>query len=83
MIIFRLIRISELKIDFINWIVKPILAIIGAICITRIIAFMIISQYTVFSLCIAVFVTILIYILLLIGLFAIIPNEIKFNKNSA
>ena len=80
--VFKLIRISKLKIDFINWIAKPIFAVIGAICITRIISAIIITHYTILLLCFAIFITILVYLILLVGLFAILPNEIKINKNN-
>ena len=77
--IARLISKSKLKIDIINWILKPLLAIIGAISIIRIITILI-DTYTSFQLCFAIITTVIIYLILLLGLFAILPYEIKLFK---
>lgn len=75
--IARLISVSKIKIDIINWILKPLLATVGAISIIRIISKMFIGTYNSFYLCIAIICTIVIYLFLLLGLFAILPNEIR------
>jgi len=79
--IARLIAVSQLKIDIINWILKPLAATVGAISIIRIVSKIFIETYNSFYLCIAIICTIVIYLLLLLGLFAILPNEIKLLKH--
>lgn len=75
----RLIAKSKSKIDIINWIFKPLMAIIGSVAIIRIIT-LLIDTYNSFQLCFSIIFTIIMYLILLLGLFAILPSEIRLFK---
>lgn len=68
--IVRLLSISHVRPDFVNWIIKPTAAVIGAVSVARLI-FKPEALYTKAALTYAIVITGLLYILLLSGLFAL------------
>lgn len=74
--IARLLVISHVRPDFINWIIKPTAAVIGAVSLARLI-FRPQALYTKAALAYAVVVTGLLYILLLSGLFVLGKEDLN------
>ena len=73
----RLLHVSGLKLNLVDWIVKPLVAVIGSISIIRL-AFMLIGNYTTpSSLTWAIICCALIYLMLLRGLYALERDDMQ------
>ena len=67
----RLLYIGKIKLNIFGWILKPIAAISGAISIVRLIFKGLNAYFTTFSLIHAIILCVVIYIILLLGLYSI------------
>ena len=72
----RLLYISRLKPNILGWVIKPLIAITGAICTIRLILSLVSGNITVVTITWAIICCALIYILLLRGLYALEHEDI-------
>jgi stage V sporulation protein B len=73
----RLLSVSQVKPDFINWLAKPAAAVVGAVSISRLIFKLSGKVLTGWILTYAIVISALIYILLLSGLFAVERSDVR------
>lgn len=67
----RLIRAGGIRADIINWFVKPLLAVTGATCLMRLVVALCDAEFTVAGLAWAIACCVMLYLLLLRGLYAL------------